>query len=91
MSFEKIVCILLNNNDRENLAVAKRILVKKAIFIRRDVTKAIQKGVLGKGTAEERYIKGKTRKICRQYVKEYILKTDFPIKFKGMMMLYCLV
>lgn len=90
-ALEKIVCILQENNDRENLAVAKKLLVEKTIFIRRDVTKAIQKGVLEKGTLEESHIKDKTKAICRQYMKEYILKSGFPIKFKGMMALYCFV
>lgn len=90
-ALEKIVCILQDNNDRANLAIATNLLVEKTIFIRRDVTKAIQKGVLKKGTLEERHIKDKTKAICRQYMKEYILKIGFPIKFKGMMVLYCLV
>ena len=85
------MCILQDNNDRANLAIATNLLVEKTIFIRRDVTKAIQKGVLKKGTLEERHIKDKTKAICRQYMKEYILKIGFPIKFKGMMVLYCLV
>lgn len=67
------------------------MLVEKAIFIRRDATKAIRNGSLKRGTLEDKYIKGKTKKICRQYVKEYVLKSDFPIKFKGMMIAYCLV
>ena len=90
-ALEKIVCVLLDNNDKENLEVAKKLLVQKAIFTRRDATKAIKKKSLKKGTLEDKYIKNKTKKICRQYVKEYVLKADFPIKFKGMMMLYCLI
>lgn len=90
-ALEKIVCVLLDNNDKENLEVAKKLLVQKAIFTRRDATKAIKKESLKKGTLEDKYIKNKTKKICQQYVKEYVLKADFPIKFKGMMMLYCLI
>lgn len=90
-ALEKIGCVLLDNNDKENLEIAKKLLVEKAIFIRRDATKAIRNGSLKRGTLENKYIKGKTKKICRQYVKEYVLKSDFPIKFKGMMIAYCLV
>lgn len=90
-ALEKIGCVLLDNNDKENLEIAKKLLVEKAIFIRRDTTKAIRNGSLKRGTLEDKYIKGKTKKICRQYVKEYVLKSDFPIKFKGMMIAYCLV
>ena len=90
-ALEKIGCVLLDNNDKENLEIAKKLLVEKAIFIRRDATKAIRNGSLKRGTLEDKYIKGKTKKICRQYVKEYVLKSDFPIKFKGMMIAYCLV
>ena len=90
-ALEKIGCVLLDNNDKENLEIAKKLLVEKAIFIRRDATKAIRNGSLKRGTLEDKYIKGKTKKICRQYVKEYVLKSDFPTKFKGMMIAYCLV
>lgn len=90
-ALEKIGCVLLDNNDKENLEIAKKLLVEKAIFIRRDATKAIRNGSLKRGTLEDKYIKEKTKKICRQYVKEYVLKSDFPTKFKGMMIAYCLV
>ena len=90
-ALEKIVCVLLDNNDKVNLEIAKKLLVEKAIFIRRDATKAIRNGSLKRGTLEDKYIKEKTKKICRQYVKEYVLKSDFPTKFKGMMIAYCLV
>lgn len=90
-ALEKIVCLLLDNNDKENLEVAKKLLVQKAIFIRRDATKAIKMKLLKKGTLEEKYINTKTKNICRQHVKEYILKADFPMKFKGMMILYCFI
>ena len=90
-ALEKIVCVLLDNNNKVNLEIAKKLLVEKAIFIRRDATKAIRNGSLKRGTLEDKYIKEKTKKICRQYVKEYVLKSDFPTKFKGMMIAYCLV
>ena len=90
-ALEKIVCVLLDNNDKVNLEIAKKLLVEKAIFIRRDATKAIRNGSLKRETLEDKYVKEKTKKICRQYVKEYVLKSDFPTKFKGMMIAYCLV
>lgn len=90
-ALEKIICVLLGDNDKENLAVVEKLLVEKTIFTRRDATKAIRKGTLKKGSFEDRYIKKKTKNICRKYAKKYILQSKLSTKFKGMMLLYCLV
>lgn len=90
-ALEKVILVLLNDADKENLAVAQKLLVEKTIFIRRDATKATRNATLKKDSPEYIYIKTKAKKICRQYAKEYILKSNFPIKFKGMLILYCYV
>ena len=87
----EIVQTLQENHDHTNLTVAQELLVTKTIFACRDTDKAVKCGVLKGDSVEYQSIKKKTKAICRQYMSRYINKRGFPLKFKLMMLWYCLV
>lgn len=90
-ALEKIIEVLYDDADVTNAEISKRLLVEKTIFIRRDVMKSVRNETLKKKSPEYKYIKEKANRICRQYIKDYLKKEDFPEKFKAMMLLYCFV
>lgn len=90
-ALEKINAILSCDADKVNAEISKRLLVEKAIFIRRDAIKAVKNGNLKRRSPECKCVKEKSNRICRQYIGEFLRKEDFPLKFKGMMLLYCFV